>query len=195
MTDESERDEDGYEKMLLEGDMDITTLKFGCKHSVEAVDFGLLRLKLLLEADADEKRIEAEVSITDPLVKMYIFVGMQRSAHRIFYGLKEMWRLHRSNIRSLTLLGGVLPDGMDDDAWAYEAAYKPVSEAFERVFIDLLPRYYERLQNLHDDEHNLVPWEYPELDVPQKPSMVGPVTLSDDERQRVEKLLLWGEDD
>lgn len=188
-------DRDGHEKLILEGEIELSSLGYGCRHSIEATDFGLLRIKMLMDADADDKRIETEVKHSDPVVQMYLFVGIQHAAHEVFYGLKEMWRKYRTSVRSFSLVGGKLPAELDDDDWAYNV-YKPLAESFERVFVELLPRYLERMQNLHDEEHNLVPWAYAELDVPSKPEMVAPVVLSAEEQQRVANLLLnWEEDD
>lgn len=192
--DKSEKffDEDKNQKLFLEGQLSLEALGFGCEHCYEAARFGMARITQLVEAGADDAMIEAELRVTDPMVKLYLFVGVQHAAYRVFFGIKEMWRLHRDTIRHISLFGMRLPEGMEQDNWAYETLYTPVSMRFEEVFGRIFGEYQRRHEGLHDGEGNLVPWNYPDLNLPtpvEEPTEV--IALTDEQAERVAKLLNW----
>lgn len=191
-TEDKFHDEDGYAKLFLEGQLSLDALGFGCKHCYEAAQMGIERLAQLRDAGANDMVIEAELHASDPMTQMYLFVGVQHAAYRVFYGVKEMWRMHRDAIRNITMFpGGMMPHGMEEDNWAYETLYAPVAMQFERAFEPLLLAYQQRHTTLHDDDGNLVPWDYPPLALPTSPEEMVPVELSEEQARIVSRLLDW----
>lgn len=184
-------DPDGKPKLFLEGPLSLDALGFSCPHAYEAARIGIERLAQLRDAGASDTVIEAELKASDPMTQIYLFVGIQHAAFRVFYGIKEMWRVHRDAIRTISLFGGMLPPGLETDDWAYETLYAPVAMQFEKAFEPLLMAYQERHKKLHDDDGNLVPWDYPPLALPTAPEEMVPVELTDEQARIVSRLLDW----
>lgn len=184
-------DEDGNAKLFLEGQLSLDALGFACSHCFEAAKIGVDRLKQLADAGATDMVIEAELKASDPMTQLYLFVGSQHAAYRVFYGVKEMWRLHRDAIRNITMFGGTLPSGMEEDNWAYETLYGPVAMRFEETFTHIFAAYQKRHETLHDDDGNLRPWDYAPLALPTSPEEIVPVELSEEQQRIVSRLLDW----
>ena len=184
-------DEDGYAKLFLEGQLSLEALGFGCSHCYDAANIGIDRLAQLRDAGATDTVIEAELRASDPMTQLYLFVGAQHAAFRVFYGVKEMWRMHRDAIRNITLFGGAMPPDMDEDNWAYEMLYAPVAMRFEETFARIFTAYQQRHETLHDEDGNLRPWDYAPLALPTSPEEQVPVELSEEQQRIVSRLLDW----
>jgi hypothetical protein len=76
---------------LFDEPMDFAQVGIGCSHSWEAIQTGVERMKLIAQKGTDAQ-VEYELQHTDPLVRAFLLVGLQRSMYKQYtsYGSIDM---------------------------------------------------------------------------------------------------------
>ena len=127
-----------------------------CVHAQEALVIAAERMKKLVENDASDDEMRAEMARTDPLYKAFVWIGIQRSAYAIELAMQGSWPV----LEHLDLYGLGQSLTEQDFSDFHNKLWKPVADAF-KSFQDQLE---DRLEHLHakqpDGSKTLVAWNY-----------------------------------
>lgn len=163
------------------GGISYEQLGFQCPHAEAAALEGVHRLRVLASYGTDAQ-LRREWDTTDPLTRAWIFQGVNRSVSSF---IKEAVMLRLVNRMLPGLQQFPIPD---------EEQLEQMVDGLERLYNELCESIPPRLQHLHDEEGNLVPWEYAPLppnpaDAAAHPPQFEAVPLSQTDQSVSSRLL------